>query len=93
MANLFSGLRSEKRKDSPVFIFLALLAFSLLIAFLIGSQGYQLGMIVVMVLAAIPLLYKSVTDTEFGLLFLTWYSYFLFLIGRVLYPAQVPRGA
>jgi putative inorganic carbon (hco3(-)) transporter len=92
MANLFSGLRSEKRKDSPVFIFLALLAFSLLIAFLIGSQGYQIGMIAVMVLAAIPLLYKSVTDTEFGLLFLTWYSYFLFLIGRVLYPAQVPVG-
>jgi putative inorganic carbon (hco3(-)) transporter len=92
MAKLLSGSRVEKGKWNSLIIFFSLLALSLLIAFQVGSKGHMQGMIIMMVLAGVPLIYKTVTDTHFGLLFLTWYSYFLFLIGRLLYPAQVPVG-
>jgi putative inorganic carbon (hco3(-)) transporter len=75
-----------------VIMFFGLLIGSLLIAFIVGSKGYIIGALIFAILVGVPLIYKSITDTHFGLLFLTWYSYFLFFIGRLLLPTRLPMG-
>jgi putative inorganic carbon (hco3(-)) transporter len=92
MAKLLSEASLAKNRSNTLFLYFSLLVGSLLIGFLVGSQGYLIGVIMVGVILGIPIIYKSIVDTEFGLLFFTWYSYFLFIIGRVFYPVKIPTG-
>ncbi|MFM9840186.1 MAG: O-antigen ligase family protein [Cyclobacteriaceae bacterium] len=73
-------------------LFLTLLLGSLFIGILIGTYGYKMGVPIIAALVGLPLIYKSVIDTEFGLYLFTWYTYFLFLIGRLLLPTRLPMG-
>jgi putative inorganic carbon (hco3(-)) transporter len=73
-------------------VFLILLLGSIMISFVVGTRGYVAGGLIFAVFAGLPLLYKSITDTRFGFYFLTWYSYFLFCIGRLFLPAKLPMG-
>ena len=87
------GLKVATRKNyKSVVIFFSLLAGSLLIGFLVGTNGYIMGALLFVVFVGLPLIYASITDTHFGLYFLTWYSYFLFYIGRLLLPVKLPMG-
>jgi len=72
-------------------LFFGLLLGGIAIAFLVGSQGYVVGALIFGLLIGFMILYKSVIDTDFGLYFLTGYSYFLFLIARLL-PIRLPMG-
>ena len=72
-------------------LFISLLIGALVIAFLVGSQGYIVGALIFVVLVGLPILFKSVIDTHFGLYVLTCYSYFLFFIARLL-PFRLPMG-
>lgn len=83
---------SFTRSYKSLAIFIVLLVTSLLVSYLIGSQGYFVGMLIIGIVVGIPLIYKSMIDTHFGFILLTWYSYFLFLIGRLLLPARLPMG-
>jgi putative inorganic carbon (hco3(-)) transporter len=78
--------------SKPWLIFLIVLLGSIGIAFLVGTKGYVVGGLIFVVLAGIPIVYKSLIDTSFGFYFLTWYSYFLFFIGRLFLPVRVPMG-
>ncbi|MBS1553304.1 MAG: O-antigen ligase family protein [Bacteroidetes bacterium] len=80
-----------KSRVKEVMLFLGLSVGALLIAMLVGNAGYVVGALIFAVLVAIPILYKSVIDTNFGFYFLTWYSYFLFFIARLL-PVRLPMG-
>jgi putative inorganic carbon (HCO3(-)) transporter len=73
-------------------LFIGLLAGSLLISFLVGTQGIVAGAIIVTLFLGLPILLKIIVDVEFGLYFLIWYGYFLFLIARLVLPAKVPTG-
>ncbi|PZR12584.1 MAG: hypothetical protein DI539_19890, partial [Flavobacterium psychrophilum] len=73
-------------------MFIGLLAGSLLISFLVGTQGIVAGAIIVTLFLGLPILLKIIVDVEFGLYFLIWYGYFLFLIARLVLPAKVPTG-
>jgi putative inorganic carbon (hco3(-)) transporter len=84
--------RIELKQHKSFAIFVGLLIGSLLISFLIGSFGYVVGLLITALIIGIPLLYKSLVDTDFGFIFLTWYTYFLFFIGRLLLPTRLPMG-
>lgn len=87
------GLQLAARRNyGSVVIFISLLAGSLLIGFLVGNNGYIVGALILSILIGVPLIYGSMADTHFGLYFLTWYSYFLFFIGRLLLPVSLPMG-
>lgn len=86
---LFFALVLEKLKQHKLLIGLCL--GTLAISFVVGSVGYQLGAVIIGLLIAVPLIYQSVIDTYFGLYFLTWYSYFLFYLARLL-PIKLPTG-
>lgn len=73
-------------------LFIGLLLGSILISFLIGTKGLVAGAVIVALFIGLPLLLKSLTDVEFGFYLLIWYSYFLFLIARLLLPAKIPMG-
>ncbi len=73
-------------------LFFALLVASSIIAFLVGNQGYVMGVIILAVFTGIPIFYKSVVDTNFGFFALLVYSYFLSFIGRLLLPTRLPMG-
>lgn len=77
---------------SDVNLLLVLLAGSLAIAFLVGSRGYAIGALILVVIVGIPFIAKSFQETTFGLFVLIAYSYFLFFIGRILLPTKVPTG-
>ena len=79
-----------KNTKTPT-LFISLLIGALVIAFLVGSQGYIVGALIFVVLVGLPILYKSVIDVHFGLYVLTCYSYFLFFIARLL-PFRLPMG-
>ncbi len=69
-----------------------LITASFLIAFLVGTYGYTTGISILAILIGIPLLYKSVADSNFGFFVLLVYSYFLALIGRLFLPTRLPMG-
>jgi putative inorganic carbon (hco3(-)) transporter len=82
-----------KRIDHKfVALFLALLFGSAFIGILVGTFGYKIGIPIIAIFVGVPLIYKSVIDAQFGLYFLTCYSYFLFFIGRLLLPTKLPMG-
>jgi putative inorganic carbon (hco3(-)) transporter len=69
-----------------------LLMSSVLFAFLIANNGVMMGVLLTAIFIGIPILVKTVADVQFGLYVLVWYSYFLFLIGRLLLPVRLPMG-
>lgn len=90
MFKTIAGSLNSQNLKTPA-LFFTLLGGAVLIAFLVGSQGYVVGALIFALLVGLPIIYKSVIDVHFGLYFLTWYSYFLFLIARLL-PVRLPMG-
>ncbi len=78
--------------NSDVSLLAVLLLGSLAIAFFIGSLGYVVGALILVIIVAIPFVAKSFQETTFGIFLLIAYSYFLFFIGRLLLPSKVPLG-
>lgn len=74
-----------------ILLFLLLMAGSLLLSLLVTQFGVGMGMALLALFICAPILLKVVADIEFGLYVLVWYSYFLFLIGRLL-PVRLPVG-
>lgn len=84
-------IASEHTDLKQVVLFLLLIAGSLLLAFLVAQFGIAMGFTLVVVFIGVPVLLRVITNIEFGLYVLVWYSYFLFLIGRLL-PVKLPVG-
>lgn len=73
-------------------LFLGLAAFAILIAFVVGSLGYVMGILILAIIVTISFFLWSFRDATFGLFFLIGYSYFLFFIARLLLPQRFPLG-
>ncbi len=77
--------------NKNIFIFLLILIVSLGFTLIISNLEYKLSTVIVLVIIGSPILFLSISNSKWGITVLIIYSYFLFLISRLL-PFPFPGG-
>lgn len=90
MANGIS-ISPAPRNYKVLLVIVSLIALSIIISFFIAAKGTTLGFIILALLIALPVVFQSFINVEFGFYVSIAYSFLLFILYRLL-SGTVPTG-